>query len=102
MARLTARVDAVEHIADALGLHAWDVFNVKRHEEALGSAAVQWSPAMRLTDVVGAMAGTTDERRALECAEREAVRLQGRGLCWTDAVGSDELRRFLWNAWRVR
>jgi len=59
--------------------------------QALEWAPLPWSSAMRLVDVVLAVAGRMDEQRVLECADREAQRLQHwRGLCWQHGNNSDE------------
>lgn len=53
------------------------------HAQALEWAPLPWTPTMRMVDVVLAVAGRMDEQRVLECADREAQRMQGwRGLCW--------------------
>jgi hypothetical protein len=61
-------------------------------ERALECAPLPWASSLRLVDVIVAVGGRVDERRILECADREAASLQGwRGLCWRTGVDSHEL-----------
>lgn len=60
--------------------------------QALEWAPLPWSSSVRLVDVVVAIAGRVDEQRVLECADREAQRLQNwHGLCWRNGIDGDEL-----------
>lgn len=63
-------------------------------EAALQWAPAPWSSGMRLVDVIVAVAGRMDEQRVLECADREALRVQSwGGLCWKNGT-DDEFVEF--------